>query len=126
MNCFKHNDRVAVGICRSCAKGLCMECAAPLTNGLACKGSCEERVNLLNKMIDNNAKTLSAARYQTKSHAVITLIIGAMILVFGGILKSTAEAGQTMPLFFLCSAPVFIVLGILRLMKKSQYPAAEK
>lgn len=125
MNCFKHNDRVAVGICKSCGKGLCLECAAQQTNGLACKGSCEERVNLLNKMVDNNAKILTVARYQTKSHAVLTLIFGAVFLVFGGI-WATQEGWQRLSAFFVCAGVVLTGLGILRLNKKSQYPAAEK
>lgn len=125
MNCFKHNDRVAVGICRSCAKGLCVECAVPLTNGLACKGSCEERVNLINKIMDSNVRTLAVARYQTKSHAIITLILGAMCLAFGGIWLTQAGS-QTLSSLFICMGIAFSGLGILRLNKKSQYPAVEK
>jgi VIT1/CCC1 family predicted Fe2+/Mn2+ transporter len=44
MNCFYHSTTAAVGICKSCGKGLCPLCAADLGKGLACKGRCEEDV----------------------------------------------------------------------------------
>jgi hypothetical protein len=125
MNCFKHNDRQAVGICKSCGKGVCQECAAQQSNGLACKGECEERVALLNRMVDNNAKTLAAARYQTKSSGFMTLIVGVAFLVFAG-LWAKEEGYGMLAAFFGCLGFLIIVTGILRLVRKSEYPAPEK
>ena len=61
MDCFNHPDRSAVGVCKSCGRGLCHDCAVDSPNGLSCKG-CEARVRLMNKIIDNNAKVMSVAR----------------------------------------------------------------
>ena len=61
MNCFNHPEKPAIGVCKSCYKGLCAECVAPLPNGLACRDTCEARVTLMNQMIDNNQKVLAAA-----------------------------------------------------------------
>jgi len=47
MNCFNHPDVPAVGICKACQKGLCMECAVDLGHGIACK-SHQEEVEMLN------------------------------------------------------------------------------
>jgi tetratricopeptide (TPR) repeat protein len=47
MHCFVHTDRDPVGICKSCYKGLCAECAADLHHSLACKGTHEEAVERL-------------------------------------------------------------------------------
>ena len=44
MNCFRHPEIVAVGICRSCMKGLCKECSIEAKSILACKNSCESLV----------------------------------------------------------------------------------
>ena len=66
MNCFNHSDHAAVGICKSCGKALCRDRMTEMPHGLACKGACEPRVQLMNRIIDNNARILSVARAQTK------------------------------------------------------------
>jgi hypothetical protein len=47
MNCFNHPDVPAVGICKACQKGLCMECVVDLGHGIACKNH-REKVEILN------------------------------------------------------------------------------
>ena len=47
MNCFNHRDKPAIGLCKSCGKALCEDCLTEVPNGLACKGSCEDRVNMI-------------------------------------------------------------------------------
>lgn len=125
MNCFNHSDRVAVGICKSCGKGLCMDCAAQRTNGLACKDACEDRVDLLNRVIDNNALTLAAARYQTKSVGVVATIMGIVVLGFA-VIVSTSPGWGLMASVFGCLGVMLLALGVTRLNKKSQYPAPNK
>jgi hypothetical protein len=56
MKCFYHQDRDAVGMCKSCQKGLCPDCAVDLSQGLACKERCEEDVRSLIRLIQNNIK----------------------------------------------------------------------
>ncbi len=48
MKCFYHPETDAVGICKNCGKGLCMECTADLGNSLACKNRCENEVKSIN------------------------------------------------------------------------------
>ncbi len=125
MNCFSHNDRAAVGICKSCGKGLCPACAAQRMNGIACKGECEARVDLVNRIVDNNIQTLAAARYQTKSSGVLTLIVGVVFLGFA-VVASRQDGWAMNAALFGCLGVVTSVLGIVRLNKKSQYPAPGK
>jgi hypothetical protein len=56
MNCFRHQNSSAVGLCKTCFKAVCSECAADVGNGLACKNSCEEKVLQLNAMSDRALK----------------------------------------------------------------------
>ena len=56
MRCFYHQEKEAVGTCRSCGKGLCPECAADLTKGLACRGRCEDDVRAVIELVDRNIK----------------------------------------------------------------------
>jgi hypothetical protein len=62
VNCFNHAEKPAIGVCKSCGKGLCGDCLTERPNGIACKGSCEQRVDLLNRITDSDAETKSAAR----------------------------------------------------------------
>ena len=125
MNCFKHHDRVAVGICKSCGKGVCVECAAPQTNGLACKGECETRVELLNRIVNNNIKTLAAARYQTKSNGLFNLLAGILFLAFGGV-WAFSDGYRLLATFLGGLGVLLVITGIVRLNRKSEYPALDK
>jgi hypothetical protein len=49
MNCFNHTDRPAIGICKSCGKGLCRECMAETRTALLCGDSCAPRIRAGNK-----------------------------------------------------------------------------
>ena len=56
MRCFYHQDREAIGACKSCGKGLCPECAVDLGKGLACRGRCEADVQGIIKLVDQNIR----------------------------------------------------------------------
>ena len=54
MQCFNHNDRSAVGHCKVCGKGLCVECAADLGHSLACKDTHETMAHNINIVLKKN------------------------------------------------------------------------
>ena len=90
MNCFNHPSEPAVGLCKSCCKALCRGCVTELENGLACRGtSCEERVRLINRIIDNNKKVLSVANTQNRIAVTMTLGMGAAFCAFGALFWTT-------------------------------------
>lgn len=91
MRCFYHQDKEAIGTCKSCGKGLCPECAADLTKGLACRGHCEDDVRAVIELVDRNIKLQPTA----------TRLIQA-----GG---SARLAGS---LFFLATGAVFLIYGL--------------
>jgi hypothetical protein len=47
VNCFYHTERAAVGTCRACGRGLCIDSLAELSGGLACRGRCESNVEAM-------------------------------------------------------------------------------
>lgn len=83
MKCFNHPSEDAVAICKSCNKGLCIQCVTEVENGVACRGKCEEEVKLLNEMIQRNKTLLNknAASYYRIS--IIYAIVGIVFLTFG-------------------------------------------
>jgi hypothetical protein len=62
MKCFHHHDADAVGVCKSCGKGLCVPCAVDIGRGLACRERCEEDVRNLIHLVDNNMRLSPASQ----------------------------------------------------------------
>ena len=123
MNCFNHPDRPAVGLCKSCCKGLCADCAATLPNGLACRSACEERVTLINRIVDNNEKIIASANTQIRSSGLLILLIGAALCV--GAFLMYLRSGEVEDLIVGVPGIVFVAYGVIRLMRRSQlFPAA--
>jgi hypothetical protein len=123
MNCFNHRDVQAIGLCKSCAKALCADCLTELPNGLACKGTCESRVNMINRILDSNSQVMSAARHQIKSTGIISLIIGAGFLIFA--VWSYHEMDSFLPYFLGLTGVATLATGVLRLSKKQAYPSPD-
>ena len=78
MRCFQHGDVEAVGICRSCQKGLCRDCAVDLGQGLACQNSCEMAVRDLIVMVDYSRK---AYRTGSRTHATTSTFSGLVAMM---------------------------------------------
>ena len=90
MKCFYHQDRDAVGICKSCERGVCAECAVDLGKGLACAGKCEDDVTALIQYLDANVRMAPAsnallrkARGSNITGAVCSLAFAAAIVAVG-------------------------------------------
>ena len=97
MRCFYHQDREAIGVCKSCGKGLCPECAVDLGKGLACRGRCEADAQAVIQLINQNVRHMdvveralqgrrsvlqqnSSTRYAT---GLFMGVAGAIFTIFG-------------------------------------------
>jgi hypothetical protein len=90
MRCFYHEEREAVGSCKSCGKGLCRDCAVDLTKGLACPGRCEADAQALIQLIDRNiqlsaasANIIKSSRGARSSTAIFQFVTGAVFIAWG-------------------------------------------
>jgi len=90
MKCFYHHERDAVGICKSCGKGLCQECSIDLGKGLACRDHCENDAKAVIELIERNIKltsraesNLAAGHRIRNGTAVFNLVIGVVFLGWG-------------------------------------------
>lgn len=92
MKCFYHNNKDAVGICKSCQKGLCTDCAVDLGKGLACKNYCEEEVKGLIHISQENIQSSSDT---------------------SKILRSTKAVGPITSKLFIAVGIIFIIFSIL-------------
>ena len=85
MKCFYHNSLDAVGICKNCNKGVCIDCAADVTNGIACKNSCETEVEAINQIVYRSKTSYQKASSAYLRNAFIFLLLGIIFLIYGGI-----------------------------------------
>lgn len=82
MNCYKHNDNSAIGICKYCMKGLCTECAVEIGNTLSCKNSCENQVEKINTSQKNQSIIQPYAKAAQKIGPLGLLIYGIYLSVY--------------------------------------------
>jgi hypothetical protein len=121
MNCFNHRTSPALGICKSCGKGVCQGCVEDTGNGLACRDSCEARVRLLTRLVDNNARVMKTANSQTRTTGLYGLIMGSVFLGTGW-LAYTANQMMLVLLLAGVGSPL-LILGLIRLFWE-RYPVA--
>ena len=90
MRCYYHQDKEAVGGCKSCGKGLCPECAVDLGKGLACLGRCEADVQAVIALVDRSIKLsptttrlIESGRSLRSSGFTFNLVIGVIFIAWG-------------------------------------------
>ena len=111
MNCFNHPQTSAIGICKACSKGLCIECATDLGHGLACRNKHESMVETYNEIIMKNAKVYSSAPKNIYLAPAFYLFMG---LAFSGFALNSAQGMHS--LGFVLGVG-FIVFGIVSYVK---------
>jgi hypothetical protein len=123
MNCFYHPGISAVGICKSCGKGLCPDCATDLGQGLACRHRCEADVTALLDLTARNIRNAPAYERIVRSSrgaqyagAVFLLLMGS---VFAALPIDQYFTGQfqAFDLFPLVLGMLFFAFGILNLLR---------
>lgn len=111
MNCYKHKDEPAIGVCKHCQKGLCIDCRIDTGDGLSCQGH-EEAVNALNQLIKQNLN---------KQAAPINLWIIPIFLGFtGSTFVITALTSQHLGRLPLMIGAGFMLLGLMLLIRNRQ------
>jgi hypothetical protein len=114
MNCYNHEDKSSVGICKACGKGLCPECVTDMGHGLACKDEHEEMVETYNFIIEKNNKVYSEANKN--------ILIGPIFLLFMGIvfIWSGIISRQGLPNMAFIMGIGFIVFSIVIFIKNRE------
>jgi len=91
MRCYYHHDKEAVGMCRSCSKGLCPDCAVDVGKALACRGHCEEDVRAFLAFVHRSnqfsaqspEKIMASARKARFASGIFLLVLGLIFTVWG-------------------------------------------
>lgn len=107
MKCFNHHSQDAVGVCKSCLKGICTECATDIGGGIICSAECETTAKDNIQLIKN---TVASQKDFKKGGAylgpVFFTLMGLAFIGFGLYEKGFANFG------FLFGG-LFAVFGIL-------------
>jgi len=83
MKCFYNPSQDAIGICKSCGKGLSSEFAVDLGRGLACKGPCEEDVKSLISLLENSTGIRKPSDNLLRSSTKSCYVGAALFFVMG-------------------------------------------
>ena len=85
MHCFNHNSSQAVGICKSCQKGLCSDCAVETSAGITCSGACEARAAEYEEMNERGLKVYGIGKYKSRLPSSGVLLWGTITVLVWGI-----------------------------------------
>ena len=83
MVCFYHPERPAVGLCKYCQRGLCVECSANAGDSLACKGLHEEQVHAMEALMQKNILQSKRVGSDYLRNTVFYGVVGILFAAFG-------------------------------------------
>jgi hypothetical protein len=83
MKCFNHPGMDAVGSCKNCFKGVCVQCANDTGIGVVCSAPCEEEVKGIRAMVERNRKVYPFAAKNHFKNAIWLTAMAAVFIIFG-------------------------------------------
>mgnify|MGYP001335253959 FL=1 len=119
MECFYHSSQSAVGVCKSCQRGICRACAGEVGNGIACKDRCEEEAEKLNRLVQQSHSLGARSIKLTNSVSILSVELLNVVLgiIFGGLgIYQGSRFMQLLGGVFL----LFGAAGLLRIWKASR------
>jgi hypothetical protein len=81
--CYYHRDIPAIGICKHCHRGLCIDCAALVNDSLACKDRHENQVAELNLLAERGVSQAKRVGSGYMRNAVFYSLVGVLFTGFG-------------------------------------------
>ena len=114
MHCFNHPQE-AIGICFSCARGLCLDCKSSNYNALICSDNtlCHEHFEKNQQQHDLATKQLLRANSSLAVMPWFCLLLGSIFIYFG--LSIQEDGMTTYTHFFTLMGSVFAANGLIDL-----------
>jgi hypothetical protein len=114
MKCYYHRDVDAVGICKSCSRGICGECAAEVGDSLACMVKCVESVAELDRLVARSKASFSNARRTYLITASLMMMLATALFAWGCSIIASGRAGSGFIVFFLSGFLVLFSISYIR------------
>jgi hypothetical protein len=87
MQCFLHRDAAAVGICKTCGKGVCPACAREVDRGLVCSDPCADYASTNLEIVGRAKRVYSIGENRPKipMGALFFGIFGLLFMCFAAL-----------------------------------------
>jgi hypothetical protein len=112
MQCYQHQDRAAVGVCKACQKAVCSSCGKDTGRGLACSDACVNEVKDINEIIDRSKQIYSIGS-KSKLPATGIILYAFFALAFMGFGLFPLSQGKPVEWYMLVMGAGFLVIGIV-------------
>ena len=83
MNCYYHPDKVALGTCKHCQRGLCRDCISEIDESLACKDRHEEQVHAIKLVTERTLLQARRIGSVYRRNAIFYSLVGLLFAGFG-------------------------------------------
>ena len=121
MNCYKHNESSAIGICKACNKAVCTSCAIDTGNGLACSEICETEVAEINKIIEISKNMYGVGRNAKKNLIPTSVMVHIFFtIIFLGWSLSDYILYSKINAYLIVMGVGFLLLGIITYRRTKQ------
>lgn len=115
MQCFSHPYEQAVGVCKSCGKGVCRTCAIQVNRGLACSQECKPFAEALSRLQSTTIRNVGLVSAQRFMQPLIAAVFLAAAVYF------FLTTGRDFSFwFFLASGLVFTFVAFLTWFKQGR------
>lgn len=110
MHCFEHRGAQALGICKSCGRGVCDQCAKVSPLALACSQACSDRLASMERLVGRSQMLIGVS---SSAYTWIGLLFMLLGLLVGGLTQMNLFARHKLPLWLL--AGFCLVAGVATL-----------
>jgi len=112
MNCFIHQEKNAIGICKACHKAICTDCLIDTSRGIACSTECEKEVIDLNILVDKSKQIYSIGS-SSKFPPTGSIMLFLMGLLFAGMGVYESIIRDKIVYFPILMGVLFMVFSII-------------
>jgi hypothetical protein len=102
VECFVHEGKQAVAICRACGKGTCRACAIPVGIHLACSEACRPLVAALSELQLASVRSVGVFRAQRLTQPAMALVFIAL-----GVWLGVTQGWSVFAFFFVSMGVLF-------------------
>lgn len=113
MRCWTHRETEALGVCRSCGRGLCGDCAGAAPGQLVCGDACRAARTRLHQLLAKEAWR-SELTYSLSAVATGSFTLFCLAVV-------VTEKGPTTRIVFGGLAAMFAALSVLRFVQARRW-----
>ena len=118
MVCYYHPSKPAIGLCKYCQRGLCIDCAALVDDSLACKNRHEGQVRALEQMTRRNILQAERVGSSYLRNAIFYGLVGFLFAGYG-IMQLRFLGGQAV--FFLMIGVFLLYAAVANYFESRKY-----